>query len=296
MSSDPKARVATSVREKLLTLAKSKGVVYDMVLNRYALERFLYRLSISPSKSDLVLKGAMLFQIWNREPHRATRDLDLLARGATNPETIEKTLRSICEVEVEEDGLSIDKQSILVTAIREEAEYGGFRAKFIVRLGSAKIPVQIDFGFGDAITPAATESIYPTLLGMSEPVLFVYPRETVVAEKLEAIVRLGMDNSRMKDYFDLWFIATTYQDDTSTLTHAISETFHRRRQPVPGEIPVGLTDSFATDPQKQRQWRAFLDRAVGSSLSLQEVVQAVRSFATPLFEGAWQISLDRIAP
>lgn len=193
-------------------------------------------------------------------------------------------MSEICRVDVAEDGLGFEMDGLSVREIREEAKYGGVRAKFVARLGSAKIPMQIDFGVGDAVTPSAKEMKYPTLLDMDAPVVLAYPRETVVAEKLEAIVNLGMDNSRMKDYFDLWFIATEFQDDRATQASAVVRTFSRRQQSIPAQTPVGLTDAFATDAQKQAQWTAFRDRAIGGSVSLLEVVQAVRAFAGPIFD------------
>jgi predicted nucleotidyltransferase component of viral defense system len=269
-----------------LNHAKAKGEAFDLTLTRYALERFLYRLSLTTHKGELILKGAMLFQIWSQTPHRATRDLDLLSQGDVNTDSIASMIREICGVELEDDGLGFDLERFSVREIREEAEHGGVRAKFTARLGSAKIPMQIDFGGGDAVTPAARETKYPTILDMEAPLVLAYPRETVVAEKLEAIVNLGMDNSRMKDYFDLWFIATTYRDDPATQAHAVQRTFNRRHQALPMQTPVGLTDRFATDGQKLVQWNAFRDRAIGGSLSLLEVVTVARAFAVPLFEMA----------
>lgn len=283
MSSQSQNAMAVSVRQRLLNLAKIRGEDYNLVLTRYALERFLYRLSRSAHRQDFVLKGAMLFQIWSQTPHRATKDLDLLASGDVNPDAIKAKLLEICAINVEPDGLSFDTEKLTVMDIREDNRYGGVRAKFQAILGSAKIAIQIDFGVGDAVTPAPSEIEYPTLLDMTHPHVFAYPRETVVAEKLEAIIDLGMDNSRMKDYFDIWFIATTYNDDAQILALAIKRTFERRQQVLPIEIPIGLSDEFANDAGKQRQWQAFITRISGASLSLEEVVQTVRALAMPLF-------------
>lgn len=274
------------MRDRLLHLAKGRGEAFDLVLTRYALERFLYRLAKSPYRQDLVLKGAMLFQAWGDVPHRATRDLDLLARGGNGPAWIEERIRAVCAIEVDDDGLAFDLQELAIRAIREESRYGGTRARFLGRLGTARIPVQIDFGVGDVITPAPIETEYPTLLGTERPTLLAYPRETVVAEKLEAIVELGMDNSRMKDYFDLWFIATTYEHDTDALRTAVRRTFERRKQVLPEGLPVGLSDRFANDASKQAQWQAFQRRIAVTTPPLSEVVAMIRDFARPLFEAA----------
>jgi predicted nucleotidyltransferase component of viral defense system len=286
LTEEEKARLAASVRDRLLNLAKTRQEAFDLVLTRYALERFLYRLSVSLYKDELVLKGAMLFQLWSNTPHRATRDLDLLARGDTGLDSLSEKIRSICSTSVPEDGLRFDTSSLSVQEIREETEYSGVRARFLAYLGSARINLQVDFGVGDAVTPAAQKTVYPTLLGMEPPVLLAYPRETVVAEKLEAIVSLGMDNSRMKDYFDLWTIATIYADAPEGLAEAVRNTFDRRQRPLPEGVPVGLSDEFAADAKKQGQWKAFLRRTVGGSLTLEEVVPTVREFAVPLFQRA----------
>jgi predicted nucleotidyltransferase component of viral defense system len=284
VSEDTKQRTAQSVRDRLLALTRKRGEAYDLILTRYALERFLFRLSKSVHRNELILKGAMLFQVWSAAPHRATRDLDFLARGEVSPAWIEERVRAICAVKVEEDGLLFDLTDLAVREIREESRYGGVRARFIARLGAARIAVQIDFGVGDAVTPDPVEAEYPTLLDMEAPIVFAYPRETVIAEKLEAIVDLGMDNSRMKDYFDLWFMATTYcHDDKAVIKEAIRRTFERRRQVLPAELPVGLSDEFAENPSKQAQWKAFQGRATGEGLSLQEVMTAIRDFAWPIF-------------
>lgn len=283
MSDGPNDRTAASVRQLLLNLAQTRNEDYNFVLTRYASERFLYRLSRSAHRAELILKGAMLFQLWSESPHRATKDLDLLASGDVSKEAIASKLLAICAIDVEMDGLLFDTSALIVSDISEDDRYVGVRAKFVAKLGSAKIAMQIDFGVGDAVTPAPMETKYPTLLEMPHPVIFAYPRETVVAEKLEAIVDLGMDNSRMKDYFDLWFIATTYPDDSETLALAVQRTFARRQQDLPQEVPIGLSNEFARDPAKQLQWEAFLARAIGASLSLADAVSEVRVFAMPVF-------------
>lgn len=273
---------AQSIRDRLLNVAKERNEEFNLTLIRYALERFLYRLSLTSHREEMILKGAMLFQIWNDTPHRATRDLDLLASGEVNPEKIEAKIREICEIEVDEDGLVFHLDELTVQEIREESRYGGIRASFVATLTTARIPIQIDFGVGDAVTPSPVETEYPTLLEMKAPVVFIYPKETVVAEKLSAIVEHDIGNSRMKDYFDLWFIATTYNLDPDQLKTAVQRTFDRRGQFFPTKLPVGLSDEFAQSPAKQAQWKAFQARATGTTLSLEEVVETVRKYAEPL--------------
>ena len=278
--------VAGSVRARLLTLAKERKEDYNLVLTRYALERFLYRLSHSEHRSELILKGAMLFQVWSQTPHRATRDLDLLASGDVSIEGIKAKISAICAVEAPEDGLVFDLSDLGIGDIRDDNRYGGVRGKFIAQLGSAKIALQLDFGIGDAITPAAAETEYPTLLKMAAPHVLAYPRETVVAEKLEAIVDLGMANSRMKDYFDLWFIATSFTDDPEIMALAVRNTFERRQQAIPDDVPPGLLSEFANDPAKEVQWTAFIRTTIGALVPLEDAVSLIRGFAMPLFRAA----------
>ncbi len=288
MTNSKHANLAASVRDRLFNLSKTRGEAFDLTLTRYALERFLYRLSQSEHKSRLILKGAMLFELWSQQPHRATRDLDLLASGDVTTDTIAQSIQEIIETEVVDDGLDFKLANLKVEQIREETEYGGIRARFTAQLGTARINLQVDFGVGDAVTPAPTETEYPTLLDMPAPSVFAYPQETVIAEKLEAIVNLGLANSRMKDYHDLWFFTTTFKFDTALLGEAIQRTFKRRGQTIPTELPEGLSNAFAEDPQKQAQWRAFQERIAGAELGLDAVVASIREFAMPLFETAHQ--------
>jgi predicted nucleotidyltransferase component of viral defense system len=276
-------RMPVSVKARLLNLSKERGEDYNLILTRYALERFLYRLSHSPYKNEFILKGAMVFQLWGASPHRATRDLDLLAEGDVDSDVITKKITTICNTVVAEDGLEFDLSGFTVNDIRVEDRYGGKRVKFLGLLGSTRIPIQIDIGIGDAVTPSPIESQYPTLLNMDLPHVLAYPRETVVAEKLEAIIDLGMNNSRMKDFFDLWFIFTTFQDDLNMLAQAVQKTFARRGQLIPQDVPIGLSDQFANDPQKQAQWKAFLKYTIGGEVSLDTVINIIRDIAMKIF-------------
>ena len=290
MSSDERQRTAQSVRDRLRRVATDRNDVFESVLIRYAIERLLWRLSKSVYREELILKGAMLFQVWDANPHRATRDLDLLAEGDVGHEAILDRVRTICSIDAEEDGLEFDVANLLAQDIRDENRYGGVRVRFRANLGSARIPIQVDFGIGDAVTPAPVLTAYPSRIGMATPVILAYPRATVIAEKLEAIVDFGMDNSRMKDYFDLWFIVTTFQDDPREIAEAVRRTFGRRDQPLPREVPIGLSEEFASDLKKRGQWRAFLGRTGGGTVSLTEVVTGIREFAMPVFSLARQAS------
>ena len=193
------------------TLAREQKEDFSIVLTRYGLERLLYRLSQSAHRDRFVLKGAMLFQLWSGHPHRPTRDLDLLGHGSPDPERFEGIFRDICRQNVEDDGLEFQSDSVRAESMKEDEEYQGLRLKLVSRLGNARIPIQIDIGFGDAVTPEPDEVIYPTLLDGPAPTLKAYPRETVVAEKFQAMVMLGIANSRMKDFYDLWILMRQFE-------------------------------------------------------------------------------------
>lgn len=270
--------VAHSVRTRLLDRSRKSGEDYQLLLNRYAIERLLYRLARSDHGKAFVLKGAMLFALWTGEMHRPTRDLDLLGFGDPSQERLRDVFRSLCAVPVDDDGLIFDADSVTIEPIREDQEYGGQRAKFIVRLGQAKISLQVDVGFGDAITPAAEEVEYPTLLGMDPPRLRAYPKETVVAEKVEAMVKLGLANSRMKDFYDVLVMSRTFEFDGDKLRSAIKATFERRQTPIPRDTPVALTQAFATDVTKVKQWAAFRTR-IGVVKDIGELSEVLKELA-----------------
>ncbi|MBS1714202.1 MAG: nucleotidyl transferase AbiEii/AbiGii toxin family protein [Armatimonadetes bacterium] len=281
--SKPVTNVGESLRARLLNTARARNETFDLVLTRFALERFLYRLSNSEHRSSLILKGAMLFELWSGTPHRATRDLDLLAKSIDSDQ-IARILREICPPEVDPpDGLHFDLANLKIAEIREADRYGGIRAKFVARLTTAIIPIQIDFGIGDIVTPEPEETDYPTLLDMPAPRLLAYPRATVIAEKLEAVVDLGFANSRLKDFFDLWFFATTFNDDLESLAIAVRRTFERRGQTVPDSVPNGLSDEFAEYAGKHQQWAAFVGGLGTEAPSLADVIAEIRPWASKIF-------------
>lgn len=253
--------VAASVRGRLLNIARERGEDFQIVLIHFALERLLFRLSRSGYANEFVLKGAMLFQIWSGERHRPTRDLDFLGHGEPSEVRFEKVFQDICSVEVDDDGLNFDALSIEVRTMKEAEKYQGLRVKLNAFLASARIPVQVDIGFGDAITPEPTVIDYPAILDFAVPKIAAYPRETVVAEKFHAMVMLGFSNSRMKDFFDLWKLANEFEFDGTVVSKAIRATFERRETRVPGSTPLGLTEEFTKDQQKKVQWTAFINKS-----------------------------------
>lgn len=278
--SDP----AASVRARLLNLARARGEDFQLVLTRYGLERLLYRLSRSPHAERFVLKGAMLFLLWSEEPHRATRDVDFLGLGDMGLDALRRIFREVCTTAVEHDGVTFDPESIQVEPIRDDTEYGGMRVTLMGELSGARIPVQADIGVGDAVTPASVSVDYPVLLDGPVPVIATYTRESVIAEKYQAMVAFGMANSRMKDYYDLWVLARDHAFEATVLGDAIRNTFERRRTVLPDNTPLGLTSEFSGDRQKKAQWRAFLSRiATGRGNvrpELDEVCGLLASFLT----------------
>ena len=274
--------VAASVRQRLLNLARERREDFGLILTRYALERLLYRLSRSNHREQFVLKGAMLFAIWGGEPHRPTRDLDLLGHGTRDIRRLEEVFREVAGVEVEDDSLEFLAGGVRRERIREDEEYEGVRLHLEARLTAARIKIQVDIGFGDVITPAAEETEYPVLLDFPTPRLRAYPRETVVAEKFETLVKLGIANSRMKDFYDLWVISRDFPFDGATLSRAIEATFRRRGTALPAETPPALRAEFSEDSGKRTQWMAF-SRRLGLQIgeTLAEVTKALEEFLMP---------------
>jgi hypothetical protein len=239
-----------SIRQRLLNLSCVNGEAFDFVLARYGVERFLYRLSVSTHADRFILKGAMLFHVWNRQMHRPTRDFDLLDSGPDDPESIRLSIIEVLQTDVPEDGLWFDVASLVVEPIREDMSYGGVRAKFRAKLGNVRIPLQVDVGFGDAVVPGPETREFPALLtGFPTASLRVYPAITVIAEKFEALVRLDAQNSRMKDFFDLSLLLDAGGLDMDLLSNAIHATFEKRESELPHGVPTGLSDGFARDKQ-----------------------------------------------
>ena len=274
--------VAASVRQRLMNVSRTTKEPFDLVLTRFALERLLFRLAQSAHADRFVLKGAMLFQIWTGDVHRPTRDLDLLGSGDPAPESFAQIFRDVCEVTVPDDGLIFEAPSVQAARMKEEEQYEGLRLKLIARLAAARIPVQIDIGFGDAITPGPERTQYPALLDFPAPSLTVYPRETVIAEKLQAMVHLGIANSRMKDFYDIRSLARQFSFSGARLAAAIAATFTRRQTELPTESPLALTPAFSTDKQKQTQWKAFLRKTrLDASLDLPQITDELAEFLLP---------------
>jgi hypothetical protein len=280
--------VGASVRARLLRVSKERREDFTFTLMNYAAERFLARLSRSSRRDRFVLKGAMLLAVQLREPYRPTRDLDLLGRDEPSESAISSAVRDIAMTPVEDDGIGFDLDSLEVYSIREEQRYGGMRATLWAGLAGARIHLQIDIGFGDAITPAVLDLEFPTLLAdMPAPNVLAYPPETIVAEKVEAMVDLGLSNSRMKDFADVAMMARRIAFDGDTLTAALRATFGRRGTAFPERDVVALSGRFAEDERAQANWRAFVSRNQPSDLqSLADVVTELRAFLLSPLEHA----------
>jgi predicted nucleotidyltransferase component of viral defense system len=273
--------LAASVRARLLNIAKTEQTDFNAVLVRYALERFLYRLGLSAHADHFVLKGAMLFNLWYAMPHRPTRDVDFLGFGASDLESIAQTFREIVSVAAA-DGMVFDPASVVVEEIRKSAGYTGARVWVSAELARARCKVQVDIGFGDAVTPGPVDATYPVLLAdFAAPQLRTYPVYTVVAEKLHAMVLLGMTNSRVKDYLDVWILLERETLDTTVLATAIAATFKRRATAMPTALPIGLSDEFANDASRQALWAAFLKKNELAPVPLAHVVTALRDTLLP---------------
>jgi hypothetical protein len=280
--------MAASVRQRLVNWSREKGEDFQLVLNWYGLERLLYRLGCSEHGADFVLKGAMLFPAWSGRAYRPTRDLDLLGHGDASPERLAGIFKTICTMDVEPDGLVFDDKSIRVTDIREDQEYQGQRVRLIAYLGKARIDLQIDIAFGDVVHPSTVALQYPTLLKFPAPKVQGYPPESVVAEKFQAMIALGMVNSRMKDFYDIWMIAREFEFEGPVLVEAIKATFNRRNTKIPDSTPRGLSDEFASDPEKVTQWRSFLSRTGLHNVTagLGQVAHELQAFLMPLIDAA----------
>jgi len=277
--------IVASIRQRLLDKARETGRPFNEVLQYFAMERFLYRLSKSPYADSFILKGALMLTVWEAPLTRPTLDIDLLGWVDNRIETIVRVTREICRQEVEPDGVAFDIATIGAERIAEDADYEGIRVKFRGSLGTAQIVMQLDIGFGDVVVPSPEPTNYPTLLDLPAPHLRGYSRESTIAEKFEAMVKLGILNSRMKDFFDLWLMSRQFDFDGVTLAEAISKTFSARGTKIPAE-PLALTDAFARDATKAAQWRGFLrrNRLSEAPKDLAEVIMCIGAFLKPISE------------
>ncbi len=277
--------MAASIRQRLLNLARQRKEDFGLLLTKYGLERVLYRISKSKHREIFVLKGALLFEVWTEERYRPTRDADFLARGQNDPERFERIFREICALKAD-DGLFFDVNTVRAERITDDADYEGIRVKFVGNLENARITIQIDLGFGDVITPAPVEAEIPSMLDLTPSKLMTYPRESVVAEKFEAMVKLGIANSRMKDFHDVQSLSCEFSFKGVILSEAIKKTFAARGTQLPSGVPLALTAEFFDDPDKKNQWTAFCrkNRGYVAYVSLQSVCEEIAAFLIPIIQ------------
>jgi len=280
--------IAASIRARLLNRARTEGTEFQLFLDRYACERFLYRLGESEVRDRCILKGASLLALWMDEPYRSTRDVDLLTFGDNDEETVRYVMETICNVSCPEDGIALDVATLKVSAIRDQQRYGGQRATLIALLGTAKCNVQVDFGFGDVVIPGPEEARLLTLIsGVPAPFLRTYPQVSSIAEKFEAMVQLGTINTRMKDFYDVWALSEAFAFDGLLLQEAVARCFDRRGTPWSAETPEALTAAFYSNPQRQDYWTTYGHQ--GGLLNLppsafEEIGSRIQSFLGPVHD------------
>ena len=277
------SKTAKSVHQKLLNLRDKTGEPFNHLLIRYGLERLLYRLMASGHDQQFILKGAMLFSLWHDVPGRPTRDIDFLGLGEINHEQLHHIFTGACTIDVEDDGLRFDPDSIITDDIRDNQEYQGIRVRLNAYLGNARVSIQIDIGLGDAIVPTPLQIEYPTILDFPAPRIRVYHPATVVAEKFHAMIELGMMNSRLKDFYDVHVILCHMDVEDQELADAIESTFKRRKTKIPSELPLVFTD-FVNDGNKETHWQVFLKRSLLShyEITLSQVIHDLQQRLWPI--------------
>lgn len=281
----PSAALAQSIHARLLQHARQAELDPNLLLVRFASERLLYRLSRSSHADRFVLKGALLLLVWLGETIRPTRDIDLLGFGDTSPGTLDAVFRELCTLEVEPDGVTFDASSVRTEAIRREGPYGGNRVSLRGYLGRARLHVQVDVGIGDAASPEPSWLTYPSLLDLPKPRLRAYHPETAIAEKVHAMATLGLANSRLRDFFDVYILCQRESFEGQALAAALAATFGRRGTSLPVDLPVALTPAFTHQDAKKKQWLAYLHRSRISGhvpSDLEEVAVVLRAFLAPI--------------
>ncbi|MBL4774264.1 MAG: nucleotidyl transferase AbiEii/AbiGii toxin family protein [Alcanivoracaceae bacterium] len=277
--------IAKSIRARLLNISKKKDENFNTLLVQYALQRLLYRLSVSQYADQFLLKGSWLFVVWDNTLHRPTKDIDLLGVGESDKGELLEIFKKIADLEPDSpDGLCFDLDAFKAVDIKKDDNYQGVRISGLVTLDSAKIQLQVDIGFGDAVTPDAVVASLPSLLDLPDPLLKVYPVYTVLAEKFHAMVFLGLTNSRIKDFFDIHVIATNRSINSGDLQAAIAATFSRRETQITNESLLVFSAEFKQDKSKARQWQSFLSKNnLNNQLSFEQLVDKIQQFIEPIY-------------
>jgi predicted nucleotidyltransferase component of viral defense system len=273
-----------SIRDRLMNQARASGRPFNEILQYYAIERFLYRLAQSRHADQFILKGALLFRLWGLQDFRPTRDIDLLGNTNNEVENLVAIIKEVCTLEVHEDGVRFDPYTVIGERIKEAAEYAGVRVRLTGLLEKVRLSIQIDVGFGDVVSPAPILLTYPVILPMPGPELSSYPPESVVAEKLQAMIQLGSVNSRMKDFHDLWFLARRFEFKGENLLEAVHRTFEHRATEIPVDEPAAFSMQFARE--KQSQWIAFLKTSTLTDVpdQMAVVLETLKEFILPILK------------
>ena len=275
--------IAASVHHRLLNKAKEYSRPFNELLQHFAIERFIYRLSKNPHADRFILKGALMFWAWSGPVSRPTMDIDLLGKIDNSLEVIVAVMKNVCVMVVEPDGMSFNAETVTAARITEDAEYEGVRVRVQGGLGNARVSLQIDIGFGDVIVPSPSKVVYPALLDFPSPELNGYTMESTIAEKFHAMVKLDVLNSRMKDFYDIWMLSRTFDFRGKMLAEAVEKTFENRNTPIPIE-PTVFNPSFVNDEAKKIQWQGFIRKAKLSDApeAFEDVVAVVKVFLEPL--------------
>lgn len=278
----PKKNLGESIRQRLKNLSDQRNRPFDEILRYYAIERFLYRLSISPHAKKFFLKGGLMLKVWDSLDHRATMDIDLLARTSNQIDNLHRIITEVSEIACEEDGIAFDTQKLILRNTQTGGDYNGVSSSFSAKLFTTKMPIFIDIGFNDIIIPNPQQIKYPTLLGMPEPTLLGYTLETVIAEKLESVVKLALMNTRMKDFYDLWTILSNYEIQPNKLSTAIREVFGNRKTPL--KYPVAFTPEFYDHKEAQQRWNNFLSAMGKQQIKFGDVILELSKSTSGFFE------------
>lgn len=277
-----KTNLPESIYARLKNVAKKRKRPVQEILKYYAMERFLYRLSISSHQNFFYLKGGLMLMIWTPRNHRATVDIDLLTKTKNSISNLKKILQEVCTIDCPPDGILLDLNSLLIEKSQLNMEYSGISAAFTARLFTAKLPLRIDFGFSDMILPKPAEIIYPTLLNLPPPKLKGYTPETSIAEKLESIIKLGQANTRMKDFYDLWILTREIELNRDRLFEIVRQVCQNRNTSI-NSFPEAFLETYYEDPQKNEKWRAFLKNITSEDISLERVILDLKAFFEDIF-------------
>ena len=277
-----KKNLGESIRQRLKNLSGQRNRPFDEILRYYAMERFLYRLSISPHAKKFFLKGGLMLKVWDSLDHRATMDIDLLARTSNQIDNLHRIITEVSEIACDEDGIAFDTQKLILRNTQTGGDYNGVSSSFSAKLFTTKMPILIDIGFNDIVIPKPQQIRYPTLLGMPEPTLLGYTLETVIAEKLESVVKLALVNTRMKDFYDLWTILKSYEINPDKLNIAIREVFANRKTAL--KRPVAFTAEFYDSKETQQRWDNFLSAMGKQQIKFEEVILELSKFISIFFE------------